>query len=332
MLFDTPFVTLPTNVNGRDFCIGDMHGCYAMLNRLLEHVRFDVGRDRLFSVGDLVHRGPSSLECLKLTEKDWFIAVMGNHEATQLGAYRGAIRMDGRQVVHACEYAGPDDPLWPGKKDQARMEQILDKLPLAVEFVLADGRRVGIVHAGLPIEWSWPDVQAMIELDDRLFEKYRGGVQADLLWDRAPLVSASLASLPDIGVNLCSVYSAQTRYRHALANKPVAGLDLLLSGHTIIRSGHPLSTGARIYLDTGAGMLDGRLTMVELLTGRYWQTPDPRTNSAMPVTEHPSVPLTNQNLVWLTNEERAAVERIRAASRLTRIPESPSPDDDSRFQ
>ena len=332
MLFDTPFVTLPTNVRGRDFCIGDLHGCYQMLARLLEHVEFDVAKDRLFSVGDLIHRGPSSLECLKLAEKDWFVPVMGNHEAMQQGAYQGAIGMDGRFVVRACEYTGSDDPLFPGMKDQARMEQILERLPLAIEFSLTDGRRVGIVHAGLPIEWSWSDVQAMTERKDSLFERYRGGVQADLLWDRAPLVSAALASLPDIEVDLFTLHSVEMRYRHAMANRPVAGLDLLLSGHTTLRSGHPLSTGARVYLDTGAGMPYGRLTMVELLTGRYWQAPDPRTDAEMLVTERESLPLTNQSIVWITDQERAAVEAAREASRFPRVPESPPPDDDSRFQ
>lgn len=305
MLFDKPFITLPTNTRGRDFCIGDLHGCLAMLNRLLEAVSFDAARDRLFSVGDLVHRGPSSVECLKLAEKRWFFPVMGNHEAMQQGAYAGGIGADGRLMVQACEYAGPNDPIRPGRRDQAHMERILDRLPLAMEFSLADGRRIGIAHAGLPIEWSWSDVQAMTERNDRLFNKYRGGIQVDLLWDRAPMVSAALASLPDIQGRLFKEYSAKDRYRHALANQPVPGIDLLLSGHTTLRSGHPLSTGARVYLDTGAGMADGRLTMLELLTGRYWQTPDPRMNPAMPVTQYPNIPLTQQNLVWLADEERA---------------------------
>ncbi len=309
MLFDKPFVILPTNIRGRDFCIGDLHGCHTMLNRLLEAVRFDVAKDRLFSVGDLVHRGPSSVECLKLAEKSWFFPVMGNHEAMQQGAYSGGVGADGRLVVKTCEYAGAGDPLRPGRRDQAHMEGILHRLPLAMEFSLRDGRRIGIVHAGLPVEWSWSDVQSMTERDVSLFNKYRGGLQIDLLWDRAPMVSATLASLPDVERRLCKEYSAKDRYRHALANQPVPGIDLLLSGHTTLRSGHPLSTGARVYLDTGAGMEDGQLTMLELLTGRYWQVSDPRMDSTMPVTEYPSVPLTHQNLVWLTEEERVAEEK-----------------------
>lgn len=309
MMFEMPFVTLRTNTRGRDFCIGDLHGSYVMLKRLLEAVNFNVAKDRMFSVGDLVHRGPSSVECLRLAETNWFIPVMGNHEAMQLGAYQGSIGLDGRMVADACEYADHLDPLRPGGAAQVHVERLLRKLPLGLEFSLLDGRRIGIVHAGLPVEWTWDEVRAMTTRDDRLFDRRRGGIQADLLWDRAPMVSAALASLPNIEASLLTAYTARDRYRHALANQPVPGIDLLISGHTTLKSGHPLSTGARVYLDTGAGMADGRLTMLELASGRYWQTPDPRADPALPVTEYPSVPLTNAQLTWLTQEELEYFQR-----------------------
>ena len=84
MLFDSPFVSLPVNDRGRDFCIGDLHGCRQMLDQLLTAVDFDPQRDRLFSVGDLIHRGPESAACLCLAEQPWFFPVMGNHEAMQI--------------------------------------------------------------------------------------------------------------------------------------------------------------------------------------------------------------------------------------------------------
>lgn len=69
------------NTQGRDFIIGDLHGCRSMLDTLLEHVGFDAAKDRLFSVGDLVDRGPNSLECLDLLLEPWFYPVLGNHDA-----------------------------------------------------------------------------------------------------------------------------------------------------------------------------------------------------------------------------------------------------------
>lgn len=68
------------NTEGRDFIVGDLHGCYDELMRLLTHVNFNPKSDRIFSTGDLVDRGPKSLECLSLLAKPWFHAVLGNHE------------------------------------------------------------------------------------------------------------------------------------------------------------------------------------------------------------------------------------------------------------
>ncbi len=70
------------NKIGRDFIIADLHGCYDMLMALLKdpNVQFDKTKDRLFSVGDLIDRGPDSQKCLSLLYEPWFHAVKGNHE------------------------------------------------------------------------------------------------------------------------------------------------------------------------------------------------------------------------------------------------------------
>jgi serine/threonine protein phosphatase 1 len=48
------------NTAGRDLIVGDIHGCFARLQVALDELGFDPERDRLFSVGDLVDRGPDS--------------------------------------------------------------------------------------------------------------------------------------------------------------------------------------------------------------------------------------------------------------------------------
>lgn len=73
-------VSLPENTNGRDFIIGDLHGCLALLQEKLDSVSFNKDIDRLFSVGDLCDRGPNSVGCLELLYEPWFFAVRGNHE------------------------------------------------------------------------------------------------------------------------------------------------------------------------------------------------------------------------------------------------------------
>src|SRR3546814_1363745 len=74
---------LPANTAGRDFIVGDLHGCLDLLQVELARIAFDPTRDRLFSVGDLTDRGPDSMGCLRLLREPWFYAVHGNHERSE---------------------------------------------------------------------------------------------------------------------------------------------------------------------------------------------------------------------------------------------------------
>ncbi len=78
---------LPPNQVGRDFVVGDLHGCLDLLESELGQLQFDEQRDRLLSVGDLADRGPDSLGCLRLLRKPWFFPVRGNHEEMLLSYF-----------------------------------------------------------------------------------------------------------------------------------------------------------------------------------------------------------------------------------------------------
>ena len=78
---------IPPNrsASGRDFVAGDVHGCFRTLEHALAKVHFDPSCDRLFSVGDLINRGPHSMEAVDwLTNGRIHAAVLGNHESTML--------------------------------------------------------------------------------------------------------------------------------------------------------------------------------------------------------------------------------------------------------
>ncbi|MFP4129918.1 MAG: metallophosphoesterase [Halorhodospira sp.] len=97
------------NTAGRDFVVGDLHGCLGALEALLERVAFEPRRDRLFSVGDLVDRGPDSEGCLALLEAPWFFPVLGNHDLFPL-AVLDALR-DPPYWPWGLEAAGGPGPL-----------------------------------------------------------------------------------------------------------------------------------------------------------------------------------------------------------------------------
>ncbi len=123
------------------YAIGDVQGCYDDLCRLLERIDFDDGRDELWFCGDLVNRGPGSLEVLRFVHKlgERARCVLGNHDLHLLAIAHGA-RDAGTKDTLDDILAAPD------------REELLDWLQHRPLIVRDDGFL--LVHAGLPPQWD----------------------------------------------------------------------------------------------------------------------------------------------------------------------------------
>lgn len=142
------------NVAGRDFIVGDVHGCFGKLNATLDDIGFDRARDRLFSVGDLIDRGPESKRALEWLAEPWFHAVMGNHEQMAVMFHVG----DCNAHLYAMNGGAWFIAMTPDERfDYAAA---FFDLPLVIELETEAGL-VGIVHAACDYP-SWEEFETAL--------------------------------------------------------------------------------------------------------------------------------------------------------------------------
>jgi len=123
------------------YAIGDVHGCFDTLQRLLRRIQYDQRQDRLWFVGDLVNRGPRSLDVLRwaVEEEDRIVVVLGNHDLHLLGLNWGVSPLKRRDTLDEL-LAAPD------------RDDLLEWLRRRPLFHRESG--CALVHAGLFPAWG----------------------------------------------------------------------------------------------------------------------------------------------------------------------------------
>ncbi|MCW8919451.1 MAG: symmetrical bis(5'-nucleosyl)-tetraphosphatase [Gammaproteobacteria bacterium] len=126
------------------YAIGDIQGCYDELQQLLQQLHFDPARDTLWFTGDLVNRGPKSLETLRFVKGlgERAITVLGNHDLHLLAVWQ-----------HQQKHIKADDTLAAifAAADGEELLQWLRQRPLMHYDAALD---YAMLHAGLPPQWS----------------------------------------------------------------------------------------------------------------------------------------------------------------------------------
>lgn len=124
------------------YAIGDLQGCYDPLIRLLDRVGFS-DSDTLWFAGDLVNRGPQSLECLRFVKSLGKRAKvsLGNHDLHLLAIHHGAVPVKRHDTLDEILLASDRDELMHWLQQQ--------KL-----FVQSKKLGYAMTHAGIPPHWT----------------------------------------------------------------------------------------------------------------------------------------------------------------------------------
>ncbi|MDR0966456.1 MAG: symmetrical bis(5'-nucleosyl)-tetraphosphatase [Myxococcales bacterium] len=129
------------------YAVGDIHGCFDELQALLRRVDFCPGRDELWLTGDVVNRGPRSLDVLRWAK--WHAGavrlVLGNHDLHLVSCALGVGQGDSRDTIQEILSA----------PDVGELITWLRRQPLLIregDFCL--------VHAGLDPAWTIEEAEA----------------------------------------------------------------------------------------------------------------------------------------------------------------------------
>lgn len=204
------FKKITINSDSRCFFIGDLHGCYDEFMNSLDSVNFDIKKDIVVSTGDLIDRGPKSLECLKLILEPWFYAVCGNHEDMAIDS---VIHRD----IHAQGVWNQNGGDWFSNlsdNEQCEVFELLGeatKLPLLIEVEVPSGERIGVAHADIHVN-TWLSNKANIESSYQL--------QSHVLWSRQ---------------RIHSIERMLKGNQKGCQNSFIEGVNAMLFGHTVFK-------------------------------------------------------------------------------------------------
>lgn len=228
----------------RVLAIGDVHGMYEKLIKLMDKIRFNPDEDLLIFLGDYIDRGPDPGRCLQyifaLQQQypDVVVCLMGNHEV-MMSSYFMQKRGNYNNLI--VDYAGS----WLDNGGLETLKQ-LDEMDADTKEELLQW------VMNLPVKYQYQDYffcHAGVDPDVPLAVQN----EFDMLWRRQQWWE---------------------QYK---------GEETLVVGHTPVqkvmkltgkerRTPRPLFLANHVIMcDTGAYMSGGKLSCVDVLAGKVWQ-------------------------------------------------------------
>ncbi|MDY7093074.1 MAG: symmetrical bis(5'-nucleosyl)-tetraphosphatase [Acidobacteriota bacterium] len=255
------------------YALGDVHGCYKTLRKLLRRIGFDPDHDRLWLVGDLVNRGPDSLAVLRWARDlhrqmgERLRVVQGNHDLHLQALAAGLARLRSKDMLKPVLEA----------KDGDRLVEWLAEQPL----LHREGNWL-MVHAGLLPHWTPEDAESEAR---RVQAALLGGSRRQLLQRPASKPAGAEAELQRsltafTRLRCCTADGEPTPHKGPPEEAPAGELAWFdvpgrRSSDATAIFGHWAALGLRVQpgilaLDSGAAW-GGKLTAVRLEDGKIFQ-------------------------------------------------------------
>lgn len=132
----------------RHLVVGDLHGRYEVFMRLLDKANYDPAKDIIYSVGDMIDRGPDSVKCVEFFHQDRCYAIKGNHEHMMLtNEWRETwVANGGIECMDSVHAAG---------RDEGWLKDMVRDFPWVIDVGDNDEEHAfRVVHAEMPSAWS----------------------------------------------------------------------------------------------------------------------------------------------------------------------------------
>lgn len=234
------------------FFVGDVHGQFPLLMEALDEAGFDPKKGHvLFSVGDLIDRGPDNFKCIDLLDEPWFFAVRGNHEDLMIktvleGCVESSRIWANNGGIWAANYLNnTDGSLCFTDEMVCRAEKIASLPYMRAVSTKNTDQKFLLVHAEIPSQLELKKLK--YDNKNRYTDRDFNLIKHSLIWKRTIADNVKKRSeniIDGISYRLPNESSPKNFY-----NKKY---DLIISGHSPI-SKFPVMFGNQLFIDTGAG-------------------------------------------------------------------------------
>ena len=170
------------------YAIGDVQGCYSELQNLLNEINFDERRDELWFAGDLVNKGPKSLQTLRFIKALGVNAkiTLGNHDLHLLAVAKNIRPLLKKDTIQ--EILAADD-----------VKELIDWLKSRPLLITDDNLNFTMVHAGLPPQWSLENAKELAKECESILQSEKIN----------KLLAEMYGDTPNIWVNSLQDYAKQ---------------------------------------------------------------------------------------------------------------------------